>query len=213
MYLPFIAFLFIAVGLLQLWKASRSTLIGTLAVILLVEAGLAYQRNVLWGSAIGVWADSVSKSPQKWRPNFQLAYAYYSAQQCAAAVNQFSKTATLEKPDYSLLIDWGLAADCAGNSAEALAKLQQAASLEQTAHVYSQIGMEYAKLQQFPQALDTLNRAATLDPNFERTYIYRGNVYFMQGKRAEAAADYQRALQINPSDQYAREFLMKSQQR
>lgn len=155
----------------------------------------------------------MSKSPDKVRPNFQLAYAYYNAQQCPAAVTQFTKTAALEKPDYGLLIDWGLAADCAGNSTEALAKLQQAAGLEQSAHVYSQIGMEYAKLAQYPQALDALNRAATLDPNFERTYIYRGNIYFMQGKRAEAAAEFQHALQIDPSDQYAREFLIKSAQR
>jgi tetratricopeptide (TPR) repeat protein len=213
MYLPFIGFLFVAVGLLQLWKTSRSMLIGTLAVILLIEAGLTYQRNLLWGSAIDVWADSVAKSPAKVRPNFQLAYAYYNAQQCAAAVNQFSKTAALQKPDYSLLIDWGLAADCAGNSEEALAKLQQAAALEQSAHVYSQIGMEYAKLSRYPEAMEALNRAAALDPNFEKTYVYLGNIYFMQGKRAEAAAEYQHALQIDPSDPYAREYLVKSQQR
>ena len=31
----------------------------------------------------------------------------------------------------------------------------------------------------------------------------------MQGKRAEAAAEYQHALEIDPADQYARENLMK----
>lgn len=213
MYLPFIGFLFVAVGLLERWKTSRSTLLGTLAVILLIEAGLTYQRNLLWGNAIDIWADSVSKSPNKRRPNFQLAYAYYNAQQCPAAVTQFSKTAALEKPDYGLLVDWGLAADCAGNSSEALAKMQQAAGLEKSAHIYSQIGMVYAKMSQYPQALDALNTAAQLDPNFGRTYIYRGNVYALQGKRAEAAAEYQHALQIDPADQYARDGLMKLQQR
>jgi tetratricopeptide (TPR) repeat protein len=213
MYLPFIGFLFVTVGLLQFWKTNRSTLIGVLTVILLVEAGLAYQRNLLWGNAIDIWADSVAKAPNKRRPNFQLAYAYYTAQQCPAAVNQFSRTAALQKPDYSLLIDWGLAADCAGNSTEALAKLQQAAALERTAHVYSQIGMEYAKLTQYPQALDALNTASKLNPNFRMTYIYRGNVYALQGKRPEAAAEYQHALQIDPADQYARDGLIKLQQR
>jgi predicted negative regulator of RcsB-dependent stress response len=215
MYLPFIGFLFIAAGLLQFWRPSRSTLIGALTVVLLIAAGLTYQRNRLYSSAIDIWADSVAKSPNKWRPNFQLAYAYYDAQpqQCPEAVTQFSKTAKLQKPDYSLLVDWGLAADCAGNSSEALSKLQQAAGLDKTAHIYSQIGMEYAKLAQYPQALDALDTAAKLDPNFGRTYVYRGNVYALQGKRAEAVAEYQHALQIDPADQYARDNLIKVSQR
>jgi len=214
MYLPFIGFLFVAVGLLQLWNTSRSTLIATLAVILLIAGALTYQRNRLWGSAIGLWADSVANSPSKWRPNFQLAYAYYNAQQCPEAVTQFSKTAQLaKKPNYGLLVDWGLAADCAGNFSEALAKLQEASKLEHSAHIYSQIGREYAKLSQYPEALDALATAEKLDPRFEIIYVYRGNIFAMQGKRAEAAAEYQHALVINPNDQYARESLMKLQQR
>lgn len=213
MYLPFIGLLFITAGVLQFWKATRATLIGTLTVVLLIEAGLTYQRNRLWANATDIWADSVSKSPKKWRPNFQLAYAYYNQQQCPAAVNQFAKTATLQKPDYSLYVDWGLAADCAGNSSEALAKLQEAGKLQRSAHIYSQIGMEYAKLSEFPQALDALNTAIKLDPNFGRIYIYRGNIYALQGKRQEAVAEYQHALKIDPADQYARDGLMKLMQR
>ncbi len=213
MYLPFIGFLFVSVGLLKYWKTSRSTLATVLGVVLLVEAGLTYQRNLLWSNAVDIWADSVSKAPTKWRPNFQLAYAYYNEQRCADAVNLFAKTAALSKPDYGLLIDWGLAADCAGNPSEAIAKLQEAAKLEQTAHVYSQIGMEYAKMAQYPQALDVLAIAAKLDPRFERTYVYRGNIYALEGNRARAVEEFQRALRLNPQDQYARDGLMKVMQR
>ena len=35
----------------------------------------------------------------------------------------------MEKPDYGLLVDWALASDCAGNAAEAMAKLRQAAAI------------------------------------------------------------------------------------
>jgi len=45
------------------------------------------------------------------------------------------------------------------------------------------------------------------------TYISRGNVYALQGKRPEAAAEYQHALQIDPADQYARDGLIKLRQR
>ena len=32
------------------------------------------------------------------------------------------------------------------------------------------------------------------------TYVYRGNVYLNQGDSARAAAEYQRALAINPNN-------------
>lgn len=209
MYLPFIGLLLIALGALQLWKVSRPTLIGTLGLILLVEATLAYDRNRLWGNSVDMWQDSVSKAPVKVRPNFQLAYAYYNDGKCQEAADQFAKTAALEKPSYGLLVDWALAADCAGRPAEAIARLQQAASLDGTGHIYSQIGMEYAKMAQYAQALDALDRAVKIDPNFGRTYVYRGNVYALQGNKTRAEEEYRHALQLDASDQYARDGLNK----
>jgi hypothetical protein len=209
MYLPFIGFLFVTAGVLRFWKPSRSTLVVTLSVVLLAESVLAYHRNELWGNSIAMWTDSVEKSPGKRRPHFQLAYAYYGAQRCKEAVDEFSRTGQIEKPDSSLLIDWALAADCAGNGNEALVKLQQAATIDKTAHVYSQIGMEFAKAAQYPQALDALDTAEKLDPKFTMTYVYRGNVYALQGNRQRAAAEYQHALEIDPRNTPAREALLR----
>ena len=209
MYLPFIGFLFVTVGLLRHWKTSRTVLVTTLLTVLCVEGVLSYNRNRLWGNAADMWADSVSKSPRKYRPQFQLAYAHYLANQCPEAVNEFSKAAQIQTPDYGLLVDWALASDCAGNSAEAVTKLQQAAALNGSAHVYSQIGMEYAKLTQYPQALDALDRAVKLDPNFGMTYVYRGHIFALQGNKPRAAAEYQRALEIDPRNQAARDAMVR----
>ena len=74
LYLPFIGLLFITVEFLLRWKASRNVLAGSLALVLVVEGAITYQRNLLWGSAIDIWKDTVSKSPQKLRPRFQLAF-------------------------------------------------------------------------------------------------------------------------------------------
>ena len=207
LYLPFIGLLFISAGLLQLWKTSRTTLVYVLSLVLIVEGVLTYQRNQLWSSAVAIWKDSVAKSPNKYRPRFQLAFAYYQAGQCGEAVDEFAKTAQLEKPDSRLLIDWALAYDCAGNPATALAKLNEAAKLEQTAHLYSQIGMEYAKQDKYSEAMEALNRAATLDPNFEMTYQYRGDVYKLRGDVARAAEEYRHVLAINPQNELARRSL------
>ncbi|HTC91097.1 MAG TPA: tetratricopeptide repeat protein [Bryobacteraceae bacterium] len=209
LYLPFIGLLFIAVEFLRRWKASRNTFIGVLALVLVLEGAVTYQRNLLWGSAIDIWKDTVSKSPEKLRPRFQLAFAEFQTGACADSVDQFQKASTLEPPTYDLFLDWALAYDCAGNSQQAIAKLRQAANEQPSAHVYSQIGMEYGKTGKYAEALDALSTAQRLDPGFAITYYYLGNLHAIQGNRAQAREDYQRALTLDPHNTPASEALAR----
>jgi type IV pilus assembly protein PilF len=75
--------------------------------------------------------------------------------------------------------------------------------------VYSQIGMEYAKLAQYTQALDALDQAVKLDPNFGMTYVYRGHIFALQGNKPRAATEYQKALEIDPHNQAARDAMVR----
>jgi hypothetical protein len=209
LYLPFIGLLLITMEFLRRWKASRNVLIGSLCLILAAEGAMTYQRNLLWGSAIDIWKDTVSKSPRKLRPRFQLAFAYFQAASCANSVDEFQKAAELEPPKSDLLLDWALAYDCAGNSQLAIAKLQQAAVQQPSAHVYSQIGMEYGKMGKYPEAMDALSVAQRLDPGFAMTYYYLGNIHAIQGNQAQAADDYQRVVTLDPSNTPAREALAR----
>jgi Tfp pilus assembly protein PilF len=209
MYLPFIGLLFIVVEFLRHWKTSRNTLIAALSLVLLAEGAATYQRNLLWASAIDLWKDSVAKSPNKLRPRFQLAFKYYQAGRCAESVEEFGKAAQLEPPKFNLLLDWALAYDCNGNGEEALAKLTQASLIQKDAHVYSQIGMEYGKMGKYPQALDALQTAVNLDPNFGMTYFYLANVHSAQGDRARAAEEYRHVLALEPQNELARDALAR----
>jgi protein O-mannosyl-transferase len=207
MYLPFIGLLFITLEFLRRWKVSRNALVGTLAVVLAAEGALTYQRNLLWGNAVDIWKDTVSKSPAKYRPNFQLARVEYDAGACSDAVEQYQKASTFGPPKEDLLLDWALAYDCAGNPREAIAKLQESATLRPSAHVYSQIGMEFGKMGKYPEALAALQMAQDLDPGFAMTYDYLGNVHALLGNQAQALADYQHVLALDPTNQPAREAL------
>lgn len=209
LYLPFIGLLLITVEFLRRWKASRNTLIGVLALLLIVGGALTYQRNVLWASEIDIWKDTVAKSPQKLRPRFQLAMADYHAAACADSADEFQKAAKLEPPTWDLLLDWGLAYDCAGNSAQAIAKFQQAAALHPSGHTYSQLGMEFGKSGKYPEALDALNTAQRLDPGFSMTYKTLGDVHLAQGDQGQARENYQRAVALDPYNQTARAALAR----
>jgi Tfp pilus assembly protein PilF/uncharacterized membrane protein len=209
LYLPFIGLLFITVEFLRRWKAGKTTLVSVLAVVLLAEAYVTYGRNELWGNAISLWKDTVAKSPNKLRPRFQLAFAEYQAGNCTGAVDDFGKAAQLRPPDFALLLDWALAYDCAAQPDQAIEKLRQAANIEGSAHVYSQIGMEYGKTGRYAEALDALNTASQLDPNFAMTYYTRGAVYEAQGNKVQAAAEYRHALVLDRHIQAARDALVR----
>ena len=79
LYLPFIGLLLITAEFVRRWKASRTVVIGVLCGVLVFEAYLTYDRNGLYSSAIAIWQETASKSPNKRRPNYQYAFALFAA--------------------------------------------------------------------------------------------------------------------------------------
>ena len=202
-YLPFICLLLITVEFLRRWKVGRGAMIATLGAVLAVAGTLSYQRNELWGNPVALWQDAVDKSPNKARPHFQLAFAQMQAGKCQAALQNYEIVSKLQPADQSLLVDWAIAEDCAMKTDSAIGRLKQAAQMIPTAHVYSLIGMMYGKQGRVPESLDALATAEKLDPRFEMIFVYRGNDYLTTGNFSGAAAEFQRAISINPLNQVA----------
>lgn len=213
LYLPMIGLLLVAAGLLKRWRVRRTALAGALAAILVAAGFLTHRRNLAWAGPIVLWEDTVRTSPHNPRAHFQLAFAYYTEGSCDEAIEEYEKVAELEKATHRLLVDWALAYDCANRPAEALAKLEEAARLDNTAHVNALIGMVHAKQGENEAALEALKTAEELDANFGMLYVYRGNVYVNSGRYADAIAQYRRALSIDPSLQSARDGLRVAEYR
>jgi tetratricopeptide (TPR) repeat protein len=207
MYLPFLGLTLVCLEFLRRLKVPQAAWTG--AVILTACSVLTYQRSAVWASPLALWQDAANKSPRKYRPQFQVAFALSEAGMCLQAAEHFEAASRVAPPSVDLLLDWGLALDCAGKWQEALSKLQQAAQLERSAHIQSQIGMVYAKHSQWQEALAALALAETIDPRFEMTYVYRGAIYESAGDKAAAAAQYQRALALNPLNAVARDGLAR----
>jgi protein O-mannosyl-transferase len=213
LYLSMLGLLLIVLDFVSRARIERKVLGGVFAALAVVLAGATYARAQVWSSELALWQDTVHTTPANWRAHFHLASAWYDAGNCDLAVNEYENSTKLQAPDYDLLIDWGLAYDCLNQPDAALAKLRQAAALEPTAHVYSQIGMIYGKRSQWPQAMDALNTAEKLDPNFAATFAYKGLVHLATNDPAAAVQDYQRALAIDPKFQPAITGLAQAQAR
>ena len=207
LYLPFLGLLLICLEFLRRLRTEQIVWAG--AAVVVACAALTYQRNQVWASPLTLWEDAVAKSPMKMRPRSQLAYAYYEQRKCQQAAQQYEVASGLAPSGVELLVNWGLALNCAGRYQEAIYKLQQALLFSKTAHVYAELGMVYAKSGRVQEALQALAQAELTNPRFEMTYVYRGNIAELAGDRAAAAQEYQRALLISPSNSAARDALAR----
>lgn len=223
-YAAMLGFLLIAVDFLGRVKLPRARLAAVCGGVVLVFAVLAHARAEVWSTARSLWEDTVLKSPNKARAHFQLASAYcgsacggdlqdQSPPQCDRAVQEFERAAQLETPGYDLFVDWAAAYECAGQPDNALAKLRQAATLEKSAHVYTQIARIYAEQKNWPAALEALSTAEKLDPKYAVTYSYRGKVHMLTDEPAAAVADFQRAIALNSDIPQIKEDLAQAQAR
>ena len=212
MYMGMLGLLLIVLEVLRHLNLESRVLTAALAIVSVLGLGLTYARAGVWSGSIELWEDAAAKSPTKVRPHFQLASAYYREGRCDAAVQQFEIASKLEKPNYDLLLDWGLAYDCLNNADAAIAKMKEAAQLEPVAHVYTQMGMVYAKRQRWGEALEALAIAERADANYPVTYVYKGGVHLSTGDPAAAVKDYQRALALDGTNQQAQQGLAMAQQ-
>jgi tetratricopeptide (TPR) repeat protein len=203
--------LLIVVDVLSRIRLTRQTLTAVCGIILMLAAGATYARAHVWGEPIALWQDTVAKSPRNFRAHLQLAQAYVQVEQTSAAVAEYQKASELGPPTYGLLVDWGLALNSAGKADQALTKLRQAAALNSTAHVYSNIGMVYAMRSDWDPALQALEIAEKLDPNYGPTFVNRGHIRLKQNDCKAAIPEYTRALQIDAHDNEAKKYLSIAQ--
>jgi tetratricopeptide (TPR) repeat protein len=214
LYFGMLGLLLVVVDLLGRVKVRNlRAVVACLCAVLLAEAAATCGRAAVWADDLALWKDTVEKSPDKARDRFHLAFAYYAAGRNEAAIAEFQRATQLGtgyvKAD--MLLDWGLAYANLHQTAQAIAKLREAAALLPTAHVYSQIGMVYGQAGDWEPALDALDQAERLDPSWKFTYFYRGLVYYKTGQFDAAVHEYHRALSIDPTFQMAFDGLREAQ--
>ncbi|HEY4362244.1 MAG TPA: tetratricopeptide repeat protein [Bryobacteraceae bacterium] len=205
LYLPFIGLALVCLELLRRVPQKRRVMIE--APILLALAMATFARNTVWGEPLKLWQDTAEKSPGKVRPRFQLAFAYGEQRQYDKAAENYEIASKLATPEYSLLVDWGKALEDSGKLDEALDKFERAAATEHDPQAWVLIAEIRGKQHHTDEALAALDKATAIDPNYELTFAIRGNVYESAGNFPLAAQQYQKVLEMDPSNEPVKQAL------
>jgi tetratricopeptide (TPR) repeat protein len=76
---------------------------------------------------------------------------------------------------------------------------------------HSNLAVALKKHGSLDEAIDSLNRALSLKPDFAAAFTTRGGIYAEQGKWSEAKRDFEQALKLNPNDDGALYGLSQAQ--
>jgi tetratricopeptide (TPR) repeat protein len=212
MYLPLIGLICVVLEALSRVKVSKPALAAGLAGVLVVLGALTYQRNQVWSSSVALWKDAVEGAPGKYRPRFQLAFAYYLENRCGEALREYEQARRIGPVEGRLLANMSLAAECTGDKPRAFALMEEAAKVQASAEVYAALAMLYGKHAEREKAFQALTLAESLNPRLDSVYQYRGNLYFDLGQLDRAAEQYRRALELRPDNEAARVRLGETEQ-
>jgi hypothetical protein len=96
----------------------RITVLAGVALALLLGS-LSLQRNAVWATAVGLWSDTVAKSPGKFRPHLNLGESLDAARDFVGAEREFRRAVEIDPGSLQARTSLGTVLQKAGNLGDA----------------------------------------------------------------------------------------------
>ncbi|MGD0650696.1 MAG: tetratricopeptide repeat protein [Verrucomicrobiia bacterium] len=217
MYLPLAAVVaLVTVGgfvvgrdLLSAWpKMQRMLGCGVSAVLVVLLAILAIQRNHDYRSALAIWQDTVVKCPENTRAHNNLGKALLDAGSVQEAIGHFEQALQI-KPDYAVAHDnLGAALAQVGRFHEAADEFGLALQIQSDfAEAHYNMGRALVRLGRVQEAIMHYEQALRSNPSDAEAHYELGNALIVWGKTQEAIAHWEQAVRIKPDYADARNNL------
>ena len=199
---------------LKLEKINKYFSVIILSVITLSYSVATYQRNKVWKTDISLWADVVKKSPEKFRPNYNIAEALKRNGYLDRALSFYLKANRLDPSSYGTCNN-------IGNIYYEKKDIEKAKGFYTTAieinpnypKTLNNLANIYLTEKKYPEAEKYYLQAIKIDENYVDALFNLGNLYYLTDRRQEALKNYEKVIQIDPTHKAARsnyESLKKS---
>jgi protein O-mannosyl-transferase len=164
----------------------------------------AVKRNAVWKNELTLWSDSVSKSPEKFRPNYNAGEALKKSNQPQEALRYYLKAYDLDQNSYGLCNNIANIYSGAEDYDNAEKYYNRALELKPD---YSKALNNLANINfrrgSFKAAQDLYLKAIEADKNFPDPYLNLGHLYYSTGYYEEAGENYRTVLLLDPGNQTA----------
>jgi protein O-mannosyl-transferase len=211
LYLPAVGFFLVLLwALTRLFEERSKAPYAVVAAMLAVYAGGSYARAGVWSDELRLWQDAVAKSPEKERPWTWLGRVYHQRGDSIKAQQSWRRALELVEKGTEehafLLGNLGLLEAQARNYAKAAELYQEAVEMyRQAPQIWAQLAVAQMRLGRVEEGWQSFDQAMKyhwrLGPE---VYKLRGQELYQAGRYAEAARDFQAALEYSPDDEDAR---------
>jgi tetratricopeptide (TPR) repeat protein len=206
-YLPMIGLTFVMAGMCRYLKRPRIFLSLAIPIILILSV-LTFMRNQVWKDDLTLWAHALEKSPNMSRPYVNYARALHGLGRLEETIALYEKVLTMPAVPYKsdlmhklyALGNLGAVYFEKGMHQEALNCYQAAARMTAPLHasvLYFNMGNVFAKLKQYPEAIDAYQKAVDNNPSNYRAYTNLGWVLMVLDRHDGAEAALKKALKYN----------------
>lgn len=198
-------------ALRERWPLSRLFQRAAVVLLLTLLAAMTALRNQVWQDELRLWSDAAAKSPEKWRPNYNLGNAYRRAGQLAPAAEAYRRAVKIDPRQVqsrnnlaNLLVELG-------RPQEAIALLQPALAVREGGEIVrSSLANAHFHAGDLAAA-EALYRQLSADyPQNPGLHYNLGNVLFARRRMGEAAQAYRRALELGLAPQLGQPALQKA---
>ena len=199
LYLPSMFFILaISAAAWRLIKEYRIKLV--LFSVLTVLLGLAtYQRNTVWADSVSLWSDCAAKSPNKARPQYNLACELYEQGNYTEAAKYYTRTIELDPSRYDAyegLAYLYLSEEQISRSIELCDKAIELNPKAERAYYIK--GQALYRQNKLDEAILNLQKGIEIDPKLAKIYNDLAVIYNRKGQFENAVNFWKKAIRINP---------------
>jgi tetratricopeptide (TPR) repeat protein len=199
-YLPSMLFFlpFVWVGFMSFNK--HKIVVAAMMVLVVVFSFWTYERNMLWNDPVAFWEDAARKSPNHYRPHFNLGNSYLHGKSYDRAIFAFQKALTLTPPyPTEIYTNMGMVYLETGQHDLALQSLNRAVTLNPNNYIAHDLLATLSKKDEnHAAALKHYQAAIRINPNFAASYHNLGLLYMDMGKSESAVSALQQAIILRP---------------
>jgi len=164
-------------------------------------SALTVRRNLMYSSETSIWEDTVSKSPDKWRPNYNAGCAAVAEHHYEKAIHYFERSIQINPYKIEGYTNLGSTYMLVSDYYSAIEAYRRglAVSADEPVLLVS-LGNAYREAGQLQDAIEVFEKTVVIDPGIITAYRTLAELYASIGDRNKALYNVRTARKLDAED-------------